>query len=165
MEISLKSLSKCLGISERTIQKLTDQNIMVRVNRGVYDLEKSIKNYVDYEINKAANKPYKLTLKEVQVQHEQLKMRKTKIEVEAMESQLYRAEDVKIFWNVMSGAVRNRFNQIPQNVSDKVAGLENTAQIQQIIMKEVKDALNEASNYNLIDFVDPSLFEDDDDVC
>lgn len=163
MEVNIQTLASCLGISQRMVRQLVEDNVIVRIRRGLYDLEHSIQGYINFKITQAKPKKKEMTLEEAKTEHELLKMRKTELTVKAMESKLYRAEDVEIFVTTMLSAVRNRMLAIPVKVSPEIAGIEDKAQIQKIVSREVKDALNEASNYNLIDFVDPSLFEDDED--
>ena len=163
MEVNIQTLASCLGISQRMVRQLVEDNVIVRIRRGLYDLEHSIQGYINFKITQAKPKKKEMTLEEAKTEHELLKMRKTELMVKAMESKLHRAEDVEIIWNTMASAVRTRVSAIATKVSPELKGIEDISQIQKIISREAKNALNEIANYDLIDFVDESLFEDDED--
>ena len=61
----------------------------------------------------------------------------------------------------MASAVKTRLLAIPVKVSPEIAGIEDKAQIQKVISREVADALNEIAEYNPADFVESLSLEDE----
>lgn len=161
MEVNIQTLASCLGISQRMVRQLVDDNVVVRTRRGVYDLEHSVQGYINFKITQAKPKKKEMTLEQVKTEHEFIKMRKTELTVKTLESKLHKAEDVERIWTGMASAVKTRLLAIPIKVSPEIAGVEDKAQIQKVISREVADALNEIAEYNPADFVESLSLEDE----
>lgn len=160
MEVNTQTLATCFGVTQRMIRQLVENGVVIRVKRGVYDLEGSIQAYIQYKITEAKPKRQNMSLEQVKTEHEQLKMRKTELTVKLLESKLHKAEDVEKIWTDMASAVKTRLLAIPVKVSPEIAGIEDRAEIQKIISREIADALNEVAEYNPADFAQ-SLPEDE----
>ena len=161
MEVNTQTLAACLGISQRMVRQLVEDDVVVRIRRGVYDLEHSVQGYINFKITQAKPKKREMTLEQVKTEHEFIKMRKTELTVRTLESRLHKAEDVERFWTTMASAVKTRLLAIAVKVSPEIAGIEDKAQIQKVISREVADVLNEIAEYNPADFVEPLLLEDE----
>lgn len=163
MEVNTQILAACLGVTQRMVQKLAENNVVTRIKRGVYDLENSIQGYIHFKIIEAKPKRQEITLEQVKTEHEQLKMRKTELTVKLLESKLHRSEDVEKIWNDMASAVKTRLLAISVKVSPELVGIEDRAEIQKIISREVADALNEIAEYNPEHYTEPLPLEDEDE--
>ena len=161
VEVNTQTLAACLGISQRMVRQLAEDDVVVRTRRGVYDLEHSVQGYINFKITQAKPKKREMTLEQVKTEHEFIKMRKTELTVRTLESKLHKAEDVERFWTTMASAVKTRLLAIAVKVSPEIAGIEDKAQIQKVISREVADALNEISEYNPADFVESLSLEDE----
>lgn len=166
IEISELDLAECLGLSGRRIRQLHKDDIVVKTQRGKYDLKASVKGYIkfikDSEKSDGGNiEKLKMSKEAATLSHELLKKRKTELQVEQMEKKLHRAEDVEFFWNTMVLAAKSRLTAIPVKAAPLLVGIEDRKEVQAILKREISEALNEIANYDVNMFdVD---FEDDTD--
>lgn len=151
MEVNTQTLAECLGVTKRMIGKLAEDGVIDRVARGKYDLADCVKKYIEFRISGVKNKGPR-SLDSIKADHEVLKMRKTELSIRLIEGKLHRADDVRRFWTSMAAAVKSRLLAIPVKVTPEVAGLEDRAEIQKILSREIADALNEIADYNPADF-------------
>ena len=160
MEVATDVLANCLGITPRRVQLLAKQGAVVKLRRGVYDLEKSVRSYITYKLESLEESQEQKSLDEIRADHERWKMRKTQLAVQLLEGKLHRAEDVERVWTQSAAAVRSRLLGIPVKAAPQVAGMEDTGEIQQVLQREVAEALNEIAGYDPADFADPLPFEE-----
>ena len=161
MEVATDVLANCLGITPRRVQLLAKQGTVVKLRRGVYDLEKSVQSYITYKLESLEESQEQKSLDEIRADHERWKMRKTQLAVQLLEGKLHRAEDVERVWTQSAAAVRSRLLGIPVKAAPQVAGMEDTGEIQQVLQREVAEALNEIAGYDPADFADPLPLEED----
>ena len=161
MEVAADVLANCLGITPRRVQLLAKQGAVVKLRRGVYDLEKSVQSYITYKLESLEESQEQKSLDEIRADHERWKMRKTQLAVQLLEGKLHRAEDVERAWTQSAAAVRSRLLGIPVKAAPQVAGMEDTGEIQQVLQREVAEALNEIAGYDPADFADPLPLEED----
>ena len=161
MEVATDVLANCLGITPRRVQLLAKQGAVVKLRRGVYDLEKSVQSYITYKLDSLEEGQEQKSLDEIRADHERWKMRKTQLAVQLLEGKLHRAEDVERVWTQSAAAVRSRLLGIPVKAAPQVAGMEDTGEIQQVLQREVAEALNEIAGYDPADFADPLPLEED----
>lgn len=163
MEVAADVLANCLGITPRRVQLLAKQGAVVKLRRGVYDLEKSVQSYITYKLESLEESQEQKSLDEIRADHEMWKMQKTKLAVRLMEGKLHRAEDVERVWTQSAAAVRSRLLGIPVKAAPEVAGMEDAGQIQKVLQREVAEALNEIASYDPADFADPLPLEDEEE--
>ena len=84
MEVAADVLANCLGITPRRVQLLAKQGAVVKLRRGVYDLEKSVQSYITYKLESLEESQEQKSLDEIRADHERWKMRKTQIAVRLM---------------------------------------------------------------------------------
>ena len=160
MEVAADVLANCLGITPRRVQLLAKQGAVVKLRRGVYDLEKSVQSYIAYKLESLEQSQEQKSLDEIRADHERWKMRKTQLAVQLLEGKLHRAEDVERVWSQSAAAVRSRLLGIPVKAAPQVAGMEDAGEIQQVLQREVAEALNEIAGYDPADFADPLPLEE-----
>lgn len=163
MEIGTDDLARCLGITTRWVQRLARDQVLVKVKRGVYDLERSVQGYIEYKLESMEQGQEEKSLDEIRAVHEAWKMRKTQIAVRLMEGKVHRAEDVERLWTQCAAAVRSRLLGIPVKAAPQVAGMEDAGEVQKILQREVAEALNEIASYDPADFADPLPLEDEEE--
>lgn len=163
MEIGTDDLARCLGITTRWVQRLARDQVLVKVKRGVYDLERSVQGYIEYKLESMEQGQEEKSLDEIRADHERWKMRKTQLAVQLLEGKLHRAEDVERVWSQSAAAVRSRLLGIPVKAAPQVAGMEDAGQIQKVLQRVVAEALNEIAGYNPSDFADPLPLEDEEE--
>lgn len=160
MEVSTEQLANCLGITTRRVQLLAKESVVLKLRRGTYDLEKSVQGYIAYKLESLEQSQEQKSLDEIRGDHERWKMRKTQLAVRLMEGKLHRAEDVERVWTQSAAAVRSRLLGIPVKAAPQVAGMEDAGEIQQVLQREVAEALNEIAGYDPADFADPLPLEE-----
>ena len=161
MEVSTEQLANCLGITTRRVQLLAKENVVLKLRRGTYDLEKSVQGYIAYKLESLEQSQEQKSLDEIRADHEMWKMRKTQLAVRLMEGKLHRAEDVERVWTQSAAAVRSRLLGISVKAAPQVAGMEDAGEVQKILQREVAEALNEIAAYDPADFADPLPLEED----
>lgn len=161
MEVAADVLANCLGITPRRVQLLAKQGAVVKLRRGIYDLEKSVQSYISYKLESLEESQEQKSLDEIRADHERWKMRKTQLAVQLLEGKLHRAEDVERVWTQSAAVVRSRLLGIPVKAAPQVAGMEDAGEIQQVLQREVAEALNEIAGYDPADFADPLPLEED----
>lgn len=165
MEVNTSTLGECLGLSRKRVSDLTKEGVLVKVQRGTYDLGESVQGYINWRLSAKKKSKAERTLDEVKAEHEELKMRKTELAVRLMENKIHRADDVKRVWTGMAAAVKSRLLSIPIKAAPQVAGVENIPEVQKLLSREIMEALNEIAEYNPADYAAPLPLEDEEAVA
>ena len=165
VEVTEVELAEYLGLSTRRIRQLFKEGVVIKSQRGRYDLKGSVLGYInslrqqEKKMDSSLEK-LKISKEATSLQHEQLKKRKTELQVRELEKKLHKAEDVEYYWNSMVLAAKSRLTAIPVKCAPVLVGIEDRKEIQSILKREVAEALNELADYDVDSFdVD---YEDDD---
>ena len=118
IEVTEAELAEYLGLSTRRIRQLFKEGIVIKSQRGKYDLKSSVNKYInslrDREKNKDENlEKLKISREAESLMHERLKKRKTELVVLQMEKKMHTSEDVEHFWNAMIMSAKSRLTSIP----------------------------------------------------
>lgn len=156
-EVTEVELAEYLGLSTRRIRQLYKDGVVIKSQRGRYDLKASVLGYIKTirqdETKKGADlEKLKISKEAESLMHERLKKRMTELKVLELEKKLHRAEDVEYFWNAMVMAAKSRLTSIPVKCSPLLVGIEDRKEIQAILKREVAEALNELANYDVDKF-------------
>lgn len=157
IDVTAVELAEYLGLSDRRIRQLEKEGVVVKSQRGRYDLKASVLGYINSVRQQekrmdASLEKLKISKEATSLQHEQLKKRKTELQVREMEKKLHRAEDVEYFWNAMVIAAKSRLAAIPVKCAPLLVAIEDRKEIQAILKREVTDALNEIADYDVDQF-------------
>ena len=153
-------LANMFGVSERQIYNQIDSGVAVKVGLNKFDCVQSVANYINQmreqeKVRQQQPEKIKSAAEAVKLKHEQLKSRKTELQVQQMEGKLHYEEDVKTLWNNSVVAVKSRLTSIGVKLAPQLKGEIDEALIQEYIDREIYDALKEISNY------DASAYEKD----
>lgn len=157
IEVTEVELAEYLGLSTRRIRQLYKEGVVLKSQRGRYDLKGSVLGYIK-SIRQAESKKdvdlekLKISKEAESLMHERLKKRKTELVVLEMEKKLHRSEDVEYFWNSIILAAKSRLTSIPVKTAPLLVGIEDRKEIQAILKREVADALNELAEYDIDNF-------------
>lgn len=151
--VSTQQISEILALSPRRIQQLTHEGALFKVGHGKYDLRRSIKEYIDSQIEKVT------PVDEIDNNVEQAlltraRREKTELEVKIIKGELHRSKDVEKVMNDMLGAFRARLLALPSKMAPQVLGETELPVIKDKLKLAVLEAMNELSNY------DPHVFYD-----
>lgn len=152
-EVSAEELAEFIDISERRVYQLVDAEIIDRVTEGKYDLKECAKKYYEFKFG-SGNRD----LNEVKAEHEEIKKRSSEIKLAKQQNKVHEASDVEFAMTNILTTFRNRILAIPPKLSPQITGMKNTNKISDLMNSELKEALEELSEY------DPSLFVDDEDL-
>lgn len=168
--VTTKQISEIIGVKERRVQQLENENALVKVAHGKFDLSKSMKAYVFYILNK--NRPSNDD--EIDGARENAlwireKKKKTELEVQIMQGELHRSEDVERIMNDMLGAFRARLLSIPTKLAPQVVGKTDIPVVKDLLKEAVYEAMSELSEYDSHVFFDISkdkmFLEDEEPVA
>jgi phage terminase Nu1 subunit (DNA packaging protein) len=144
---SAKDLAAALDLTERRVQQLAEEGIVVKVGRGKYKAIESIRNFIkNLQDQEQGNGD--VNYFEERARHEKAKREKAELIVSVMRGELHRAEDVKDVMNDMIAAFKSRMMALPTKLAPILAGKSDIPAIQRLISREVHDALAELSEYN-----------------
>ena len=164
MTVNQKELAQCLGISSRRIRQLRGDGLfeLAREGRG-YSLEKCIQEYIDYKVNAETGRRASISKEQIQAEHEEVKMKISKLKLRRLRQELHEAEDVEAFMSAMLLRFKNRLLSCPSKLAMEIAGEQDINTIILTIKKELSAALEELSEYDPeeIDGQKPAAFEED----
>ncbi|MEB3103072.1 hypothetical protein [Ferviditalea candida] len=153
MNFSTAQLAELLGLSPRRIQQLAEEGVIVKVARGQYKAADSIQNYIRYlQEKERATSDDEIDYFKERALHEKVKREKAELELAVMKGELHRSEDVKFVMNDMIAAFRSKVLALPSKLSPQLAGKTEIPVIQDLLNREVQEALTELSEY------DPQVF-------
>ncbi|MBE3586557.1 MAG: type IV toxin-antitoxin system AbiEi family antitoxin domain-containing protein [Thermoanaerobacter sp.] len=150
--VSTSELAEILGITDRRIRQLEKAGIISKLGRGKFDLAAAVQQYISWLKAQAAETDEELDLKKEKTLLTRANRQKAELELQIMRGELHRSEDVRRVMNDMLGAFRARCLAIPTKAAPRLQGQTDLAVIQDIIKKEVYEALMELSDY------DPEVF-------
>ena len=166
MIVNQKELAQCLGISSRRVRQLREDGLfeLAREGRG-YQLEKCIQEYIDYKVNAETGRRASISKEQIQAEHEEVKMKISKLKLRRLRQELHEAEDVEAFLSAMLLRFKNRLMSCPAKLAMEIAGEMDINTILQTIKKELSAALEELSEYDPeeIDGQKPTVVEEGDD--
>lgn len=150
-------LSQMYGVSERQIYNQTENGVAVKIGANKYDCVKSVSNYIkkmreQEKLRNQTPEQIKAETEAVKLDHEKLKARKTELQVLELEGKLHYEEDVKALWNDIIVAAKSKLSSIGVKLALQLKGETDEGVIQDLIDREVYDALKELSEYNSSDF-------------
>ncbi len=145
--ISGRALADLLGVHERTIRDLAGDGYIVKLGKGVYDRDASVRTYCIHLREIAAGRGGEsgvatLTAERARLAREQADERAMKNAT--MRGDMVPATDVKARWQAILVGVRSRILAVPSRVRMRAPHL-TRAEIE-IVDSEIREALEEAAN-------------------
>lgn len=144
--ISSNNLGIILGISDRTIRELAQKGIIVKESKGNYLKDESIKNYIEYLIEKL-NKNSLGREEELRKKSADRRLKEIKLQKEAGE--LHKTETIKKCIGNMVTMFRAEMSALPSKLAGRVA-IENDVKVVEEILKDgVFEALQTLAEWRL----------------
>ncbi len=150
--VSTAEIAEIFGLSDRRIRQLEKEEALVKLSRGKYDLKASVQRYISFIKEQAEKTEEELDLTKEKTLLTRANRQKVELELQIMRGELHRSEDVRRVMNDMLGAFRARVLAIPSKTAPRLLAQTDLAVVQDIIKKEVYEALQELSEY------DPHVF-------
>ena len=150
----LKELAKVIGLSERHLQRLSQEGIIKKNDKGKYLLYESIRSYINY-LKEIESTPQQLQEEKLKNAIEYLKTRdrKENIKIKILEADLHEASDVKRVMNNIISGFKGQLQTIPYKLAPLVIGIDNLGEIQEIITNNINSVLLELSEYDRSKFL------------
>lgn len=165
---STSELAEVLGLSDRRIRQLEKEGVISKISRGKYNLPQAVQQYINWIKSQAtAKSEEEFDLKKEKTLLTRAQRQRVELELQIMRGELHRSEDVKRVMNDMLGAFRARCLAIPSKAAPRLQGQTDLAVIQDVLKKEVYEALVELSEYDpevfYLQSKDKLVLDDDDD--
>lgn len=165
MVVNQKELSQCLGISTRQIRNLKSEGLFqTEKNSRGYNLEKCVREYINFKINAEMGRRTNITKEEVQAEHEEIKKQISVLKLRKLRRELHEASDVEAFLTDMLIRFRNRLLSLPPKLAMQLSGINDLNDMIKAIKTELENTLEELSQYDPdeIDGVNPGDIDVDD---
>ena len=158
-------LAVILGLSERHIRRLANENVIKKNGQGKYLFLESVHGYLEYmELKNGTD----IDLKDEKIKEETKKIKKDielkSLRISELKSQLHSAENVKKVMNNMLANIRGKLLALSNKLAPSVIACDNLGEIQDIIHTNILVALDELSNYDAETFKNNILLEEESEV-
>lgn len=170
MLVSSKTLEALFGVSDRTIRDLAEKGIIKRNSHGKYLFWDSAKSYIlaikiaNAGKNQVKDEEQGLDYDEEHALHEHVKRQITEIKLQLIKGQVHKAEDVERVMTDMFSKFKSKMTALPAKMAKKLEG-KNKIEIQEILKKEIDNALVELASYNPATFYsDERIIVSDEDI-
>lgn len=161
--VSPQYLASRMRVSLQRLYQLEPQGIVVRVDRGQFDLWESLGRYIEY-LQRGNRGGKKFTEPEpepteseegekLDKEHEQARLYRAKANIAEMDEaeragRLHDGEAVAMVCNAMLADFRSRILAVPNAVAQVVADLSTAKECQEAVEAEIHGALSELSNWD-----------------
>lgn len=157
-------LAKMLGVSDRHIRDLANENVVKKTAQGKYLLLESVRGYIEYL--KSRNDA-DISLKDEKIKEETKRIiRDTEIKelkIKELKNQLHSADVIE---KVMTDSLINmkgKLLSLSNKLAPQIIALDNLGEIQDVIQDGIFEALEELSEYNPEMFRSKKFVEDDEE--
>ena len=155
-------LAVILGLSERHIRRLANENVIKKNGQGKYLFLESVHGYLEYmELKNGTD----IDLKDEKIKEETKKIKKDielkSLRISELKSQLHSAENVKKVMNNMLANIRGKLLALSNKLAPSIIACDNLGEIQDIIHTNILVALDELSNYDAETFKNNILLEEE----
>ena len=155
-------LAVILGLSERHIRRLANENVIKKNGQGKYLFLESVHGYLEYMQLKNGTD---IDLKDEKIKEETKKIKKDielkSLRISELKSQLHSAENVKKVMNNLLANIRGKLLALSNKLAPSVIACDNLGEIQDIIHTNILVALDELSNYDAETFKNNILLEEE----
>lgn len=146
-----KELATLAGYTYRRLHDIDleqpkDKKLFVRseADEKKYDPAIFVQRWVAY--NKNATEQENEELSVVKAQHERVKKEKTELEVARMKGEFVDVQEVHRLWGNITTIVRGRFVNLARKLAPALVMIDSPDRIEEIIDRDVRDALNMIAN-------------------
>jgi phage terminase Nu1 subunit (DNA packaging protein) len=164
--VSTDVMAELLGFTRQRVNQLAKEGVLEKQAPGRFLLRKNIKKYIDYlRINQADEEEEGATAQywEEKALHEKAKREMAELKLARQRNQLHDAADVEFALTNMLATFRNRILGIPGKLAPQLLGVDSLAELQELIDKELREALTELSEYDPAMFAGGEVIEEEDD--
>ena len=157
-------LAKMLGVSDRHIRDLANENVVKKTAQGKYLLLESVRGYIEYL--KSRNDA-DISLKDEKIKEETKRIIKDteikELKIKELKNQLHSADVIE---KVMTDSLINmkgKLLSLSNKLAPQIIALDNLGEIQDVIQDGIFQALEELSEYNPEMFRSKNFVDDDEE--
>ena len=157
-------LAKMLGVSDRHIRDLANENVVKKTAQGKYLLLESVRGYIEYL--KSRNDA-DISLKDEKIKEETKRIIKDteikELKIKELRNQLHSADVIE---KVMTDSLMNmkgKLLSLSNKLAPQIIALDNLGEIQDVIQYGIFEALEELSEYNAEMFRSKNFVDDDEE--
>ena len=157
-------LAKMLGVSDRHIRDLANENVVKKTAQGKYLLLESVRGYIEYL--KSRNDA-DISLKDEKIKEETKRIIKDteikELKIKELKNQLHSADVIE---KVMTDSLINmkgKLLSLSNKLAPQIIALDNLGEIQDVIQDGIFEALEELSEYNPEMFRSKNFVDDDEE--
>jgi len=166
LRVSGGVVAQAFGLSERRIRQLVEEGIIEREKNGNYDLGKTTRKYIEYIKNSNTEATYKkISEKKLNEQflHEKAKREMAEIKLASMKGEIHHSKDVKRVLTEMLSNFKTKICSIPTKIATQINKTMTIAEIENLLEKEINNALIELTEYNAEDYYSDEFIKIDED--
>lgn len=175
-----KMIAKVFDVSVRRVEQLTHEGIIVpaKTRPRKYDPYPTIRAYIQYLSDKAygrekkqSKEEYEISKLEADARWKQAKAEMAELDLQELQGEMHRAEDVEAITTNIVFAVRSFLLAMPNRLAIDVYSAKSKTQVSEVIKKEIYQILEQLANldYDKADYKKlvrerKGLREDEDDL-
>ncbi len=164
MELNKKQLSEVMDLSIRQIDNLRNNGIIEHIpGTKKYNLAKCVQEYIRYKINHQSGSA--VDKEREQAEHERLKKELTQLKLRQRRGELIETKYAEEFYSNILFGFKEKLLSIPGKTAPELIGENDVNRIMKILNREILDALEALSGYDLekAENNSPNSDEDDED--
>jgi phage terminase Nu1 subunit (DNA packaging protein) len=155
IECTADDVSVFLNISSRRIQQMAKSEIIHQKKRGIFSLQDVVQSYIGFLKKGQASSPGEAAALDYNTEKTLLtkaQREKAELEVAVIRGELHRGEDVRAVMGNMIIACKSKLCSIPSKLAPQLLAQTDIPVLQDIIKREIDEALKELSDYNAKSF-------------
>jgi phage terminase Nu1 subunit (DNA packaging protein) len=121
--VSGARLAELLGLNERTVRKLADDGILVRVGRGLYDQDASILRYVTHLRDVSARRANSSEAASSHARYKLAQAELAELDLAQTRGEVLDRDEVQDTWHALLLAVRQTLLRLPNQLAFEVPSL------------------------------------------
>lgn len=136
----VETLCSLLELTPRRVQQLTAEGILFKVERGRYDLVKSVRGYIAY-LRDRAERSASITEDTALSRKRMADAQIAELDLEVRRGERIPAADVEEMMQRVASTVRTNILAVPAKVAPLITGKKTAAQVEGIVRTAIDDAL------------------------
>lgn len=165
MLVSSKDLAQLFGVSGRRVGQLTEDGIIEKDGRGVYDLEKTVKAYIKYLSDKAYAREESMTETELKEQklRAEVALKESQKDLHELKTEIAKGkyvpiEEVELDYKKFFAT----FKKFAMAMPSRIAGLVG-AHVEPVVLRDIEKKMNDETVRMLRAFVMSAVETDAED--
>lgn len=148
VNLTAEKLARVLMITDRRVQQLAKEGVLVKEGRGRYPLIPNIQAYIKYWQDRAVGAREMGEAPDYHAEKARLvkaQADKAEMEAEQLKGRLLDAEIVEREWGKVLTNLRQALLSIPSKIAQSVSSASDAVEAEEIIRAQIHEALNELS--------------------